>query len=150
MARQTIALSRSCFIVQKYISPCDKQKTPHLCLNFENPCWTQAPLASCWMKNPNLAYFSRTASVASLRAAQPCLPAHAPLKPCPGTRRLSTTASLCLRPRGQGDTGRAFLTGIYLYLLSIYSSPLLIDGGASCGCEPGTKQCTKTIYWSWN
>lgn len=58
MVRQTIALSRSCFIVQKYISPFDKRKNSHLCLNLENPCWIQALLAPCWLKSPNLHYFS--------------------------------------------------------------------------------------------
>lgn len=65
MVRQTIALSRSCFIVQEYISRFGKQKNPPLCLSSEDPCQVQVLLPSCWVKNPNFCYFLGTLGVES-------------------------------------------------------------------------------------
>lgn len=137
MVRQTIALSRSCFIVQKYISPLDKQKNPHLCLSFENPCRIQASPASCWLKPPNLQHFSEP----QYRVPAHCsaLPANA--RPCetfPGN-----TAFIYRCAPGQRNMGTVLLTGVYFSLL-------LLDGGVSCGCEPGTRQPPKTISESSN
>lgn len=136
MVRQTIVFSRSCFFVQKYISPFDKQKKPHLSLNFKNLCWIQALL----IEEPKF--------ILLLGDSQYCAPARCSVLPAsacscetfPGNMAFiyQVALSLCMWLEEYGDSLA------YRYLL--VPADLLINGGVSCGCETGTKQSNKTIY----
>lgn len=85
-------------------------------------------LPSHWLKNPNLCFFLRALGAElSLRAA---LLVHTHVD-----HSLGHGFSLPGRSTSvQSSVGRFSLTGGC-------SCPLLIDGPASCGCKPGTKQC---------